>query len=627
MKEIVGRASRSLTFADLRGRFIGQSSQVETATRPADEGRAATPDGAGRGGGTITSQGHSEEHAAMRCRRCVVWAVGASCLVMGATAARADGPAPASKEAPQLAALVETIDRMVAEKWAEAGVAPAAPADDAEFLRRVSLDIAGKIPTVAEVRAFLDDPAPDKRAKAVGRLLAGPSYVAHFTRFWKSLLLPEGDGDVNIQVLGPDFEAWLRQRVADNAGYDKIARELISLPMEGENGRRGVNPFERRGSPTPLAYYFAKEAKPENLAASTARTFLGIRIECAQCHDHPFARWTRDEFWGYAAFFGGVQKQGDNNQFGPIREIPDRRELAIPGTERVVQAAFLDGSEPQWKFKVSSRVTLADWMTSPENPYFARAAANRLWAHLFGTGLVDPVDDLSEANPPSHPELLDELARQFAAHAYDPKFLLRALTATRAYQLSSDAANTTSQDDPRLFSRMAVKGMTADQLYDSLARAAGLDADPNDGNPRFFNPNSLRGQIRAKFARRDEKPTETQTSILQALAMMNGRTIATATNLEQGATLGAVADAPFLDAAGKVEALYLAALGRKPRPDELSRMVAYLGEHGTEADGAFVQLASRVVAAVNRTQRPAPTSGLADVFWALLNSTEFMVNH
>ncbi len=397
--------------------------------------------------------------------------------------------------------------------------------------------------------------------------------------------------------------------------------------MEGENGRRGINPFERRGSPTPLAYYFAKEGKPENLAASTARTFLGIRIECAQCHDHPFARWKREQFWGYAAFFGGVQKQGDgDNQFGPIREIPDRRELAIPGTERVVQAAFLDGGEPQWRFKVGSRVTLADWMTSAENPYFARAAANRLWAHLFGTGLVDPVDDLSDANPPSHPELLDELARQFAAHGYDLKFLLRALTATRAYQLSSDATSTTSQDDPRLFARMAVKGMTADQLFDSLAQATGLDADPNDANPFGSSTRTRRGRdppevrpprreadrdadLDPPGAGDDERPHDRHRDQPGAgrRARRRGRR-AVPRRGRQGRD----------------------ALPRRPRPQAPPRRAVADGRVPRRArdgaDGAFVQLASRVVAAVNRTSA-APTSGLADVFWALLNSTEFMVNH
>jgi len=505
-------------------------------------------------------------------------------------------------------------------------------ADDAEFLRRVCLDLAGKIPTAAEARDFLDDPAPDKRERVVDSLLASPAYINHWTAVWRTLLLPEADAGSQAMYLAPDFDAWLRRKVADNAGHDKIAREIVTLSLESpDGGRRGIGPFDRRdGEPTPLAYYLAKEAKPENLAAGTARTFLGIRIECAQCHDHPFARWKRDEFWGYAAFFGGVQRQGPADQFGPIREIPDRRELAIPGTERVVQAGFLDGGEPQWRFKVSPRGTLADWLVAPENPYFARAGVNRAWAQLFGVGLVDPVDDLSDANPPSHPELLDELAAEFARHGYDPKFLLRALTASRAYQLTSDATGA-SQNDPRLFSRMAVKGLSPEQLYDSLLQATGQPAEVNQ------QPYRVQGGPRAdfvqKFSRRDEKPTEAQTSILQALAMMNGQLIVQSTSIAQGATLGAVAEAPFLDDAGKVETLFLAALTRKPRPEELERVLAYLNRKAGGPFGvAMLETLTSGIGAVVRGQRPpAPRSGknqaLADVFWAILNSSEFLLNH
>ena len=157
--------------------------------------------------------------------------------------------------------------------------------------------------------------------------------------------------------------------------------------------------------PTPLAFYLAKDVKPENLAASTARLFLGIRLECAQCHNHPFAQWKREQFWSYAAFFAGLGRQNQpDGSPGAIREIYDKRELAIPGASQVVSAAFLDGQEPNWKYRVGPRVTLADWVTAPQNPFFARAAVNRLWAYFFGTGLVDPVDDLGGQNPPSHPE-------------------------------------------------------------------------------------------------------------------------------------------------------------------------------------------------------------------------------
>jgi hypothetical protein len=540
------------------------------------------------------------------------WLVGLCGLLVAVSPARGGNPSPATEpvkpRAKDAGAVTEIIDRFIAEKWAEAKVKPAPIAGDAEFLRRAYLDVVGKVPSVAEVRAFLDDPDPEKRAKVINRLLESPAYTNHFTRVWRSLLLPEADSDFMIRFLTFDFDAWLRKQVAENAGYDALARGIVAAPLD-QNGQRQVNPFNSQGDPTPIAYFLAKEGKPENLAASTARLFLGVRIECAQCHDHPFARWKREQFWGYAAFFGGIQKKGEPDNFGQIREIPDRRELAIPGTERVVQASFLDGSEPQWRFKVGSRVTLAEWMTSAENPYFARAGVNRIWAHFFGTGLVDPVDDLGEDKAASHPELFDELANQFAAHDYDIKFLIRALTASRAYQLTSDVTEPTaspSPSDTKLLTQMAIKGLSADQLYESLAQATGLVERATGQNAFQEAINSPRAAFLQKFGRHDEKPTETQTSILQSLALMNGELMARATDPKRGLLLGAVADAPFLDTTARVETLYLAALGRRPRPEESARMVAYVESGGTAHD---------------------PKAALGDVLWSLLNCAEFMFNH
>ena len=569
----------------------------------------------------------------MRRRRCGLWAIGA--LVLAAVVpARVAVPAasvPPRDDAPAVKALAEAIDRHIAQQWAESEVEPAPRADDAEFLRRVWLDLAGTIPTAAEARDFLDEPAADKRERLVEALLRGPAYVNHATDLWRALLLPEAEEGNQAQYLAPDFEAWLRLKVADNAGYDTIARELVAMSLEG-SGRGGGNPFARGDQPpSPMAFYMAKEAKPENLAASTARTFLGIRIECAQCHDHPFGRWKREAFWGYAAFFGGIEKQGAADAFGPIREVTDRRELKIPGSERVVQASFLDGTEPDRRSRVGSRVILADWMTARDNPYFARAGANRIWAQLFGTGLVDPVDDLNDANPPSHPELLDELAREFAGHGYDPKFLIRALTSSRAYQLSSDATGAT-QDDPHLFARMAVKVLTPEQLFDSLLQATGRPPVAGGRSPGQQGSPYL-AEFLQKFSRRDEKPTEAQTSILQALTMMNGRLIAESTSSAQGPTLGAVSEAPFLDAGGKIETLFLAALSRRPRPEEQARLMEYVEREQVEpVQRATLDLIKRrLVALARRRPIPRPDSGrnraLGDVFWALLNSPEFLFNH
>ena len=513
----------------------------------------------------------------------------------GPTAAAAS-PVAAARE------LTATIDAQIAAKWQATGTPPAPAASDAEFLRRVCLDVTGTIPSASEARQFLDDPAADKRVRLVERLLASPDYTAHMAYTWRELLLPEAASNYLIQYLATDFDPWLRKKFAENAGYDAIVREILTVGLKPAENQRGL-PIGQ-GPPTPYAFFAAKDGKPENLAASTARLFLGVRLECAQCHDHPFARWKRDQFWSYAAFFASIERTSQGDSFFQAREIADRRELAVPGTERVAQAGFLDGNEPEWRPKVGARVVLANWMTAPDNPFFARAAVNRVWAQFFGIGLVDPVDDLGVENPPSHPELLDELARQFVAHRYDFKFLIRAITASRPYALSS-AGDTPSPEDSRLFSRMPIRGMSPLQLYETLVQAAGLrgEADQPFG---IVGNNTPRQQFLEKFANRDEKPTEHQTSILQVLTMMNGRLMNDATSLEQGGTLPAVADARFLDTAGKIEALYLAALSRRPRPEELERLVAYVDHPGAE---------------LKRKQ------ALADVFWALLNGAEFSVIH
>jgi hypothetical protein len=531
----------------------------------------------------------------------------AGLLLAGAPAPAADPPPDDSKD---VLALAAKIDEHIARHWAEAKVEPAPAADDAEFLRRVYLDLAGRIPSVSETRAFLEDKRPDKRQRLVNRLLDGPRYITHFTSVWRDLMLPEANASFQFAFLGPSFEGWLRKVLAKNAGYDEMARELMTAPVGA--GGRGFNPNQ---PDSPQAFYIAKEFKPENIAATTSRLFLGVKLECAQCHNHPFASWKREQFWSYAAFFAGISGQRQGDFVGPGREVTDRTELTIPGLDKVVQAKFLDGKEPVWKPKTPPRVTLADWMTAPDNPYFAKAAVNRMWYFCFGVGLVDPVDEMVGAqNTSSHPELLDEMARQFVAHKFDLKFLIRAITASRAYQLSSARTND-GQDEPQLFAKMAVKGMTAEQLFDSLAEATGY-REGGRQNGRFFDPfndGSARAEFRGKFSNKSDKPTEMQTSILQALTLMNGRVIADTTSIERSETLAAIADAPFLTTEQKIETLFLAALARKPTPKELNRFVRYV-----ESGGAGDAPADR---------ERATNQALADVFWVLLNSSEFILNH
>jgi hypothetical protein len=508
----------------------------------------------------------------------------------------------ASATAAQARTLAHRIDSLLTAKWAEAKVQPARPADDAESLRRIYLDLVGRIPTAAEARDYLDDSHPDKYSTLVESLLDSPAYLTHATEIYRTMLLPEADADGQIRALAPTFEAWLRKKVDEDVGYDQIVREVLTVRLGGQ-GRRGGNAYDPRALPSPLAYYFAKDAKPENLAAGTARTFLGIRLECAQCHNHPMDQWKREEFWSLAAFFAGVSKQGKDDTYGAIREIANRSELVIPDTSKVVKAAFLDGTKPQARGRASAREMLADWVVAPDNAYFGRAAVNRIWARFFGTGIVDPVDDMRADNPPSHPELLDLLAGEFKSHGYDLKFMIRAITATKAYGLTSGVGR--SETAPaNLFAAMPVRTLSPGQLFETLAQATGIRA--GGGRDATFDEGASRQAFVELFTNRDEKPTEGETTILQALSLMNGPLMANVTNSESSDTLGAVAEAPYLDTAGRIETLYLAALTRRPRPDELDRLVPYVERGGSSRD---------------------QSKALADVFWALLNSPEFRFNH
>jgi hypothetical protein len=490
-------------------------------------------------------------------------------LALAATAARADDR--------DVQALADKIDSHIAARWRQRDVHPAAAADDAAYLRRVYLDLVGQVPTITEVRDFLDDRAKDKRARLVERLLKTDTHARFFADEWRKTLLPAnsfafGGG-------GAPLDTWLKRQVGDNVGYDKVARAVLTA---------------QTNDPALGAFFQANENKPENLAGAVSRIFLGVRIECAQCHDHPFARWKKQQFWEFAAFFGDVAPNGK------------RGEITLPNSDKVVKAKLLAADAPALKAGVAPRDALADWTASADNPYFARAAANRLWQHFFGVGLADPVDSLGEDNAPSHPELLDELGRAFAAHQFDVRFLIRAITASKTYGLSSSAPDV-SPDGPRLFARAAVRGLSAEQLYDSLAVVTGKGAplDPPVGRPPSFDGFGQRADFVARFANRD-RPIDSSTSILQALHLMNGKPTADATSLEGNRQLRVLAEAQGRTTAQRVDELFLMTLARKPRPQEKERLVKYVDGGGARGDKKLA---------------------LADVFWVLLNGSEFGLNH
>lgn len=490
-------------------------------------------------------------------------------------------------------ALATRIDAAIQARWQKRGVVPAAAASDAEFLRRASLHIGGCIPEVATTRRFLADPSPDKRRQLVDHLLDSAGYVVNYSHFWRKAMLPEAGADRQAAQYGPGFEAWLRQELTDNTSYDVLVRSILTASPAADRRARdtaGVAAFRQ-----------SRQNEAPELATATARVFLGVRIDCAQCHDHPFDTWKQDDFWSMAAFFTGIRFTAaafEGTEFrGPT--------IAIPDQDRTATATFLDGTRPDWAADTSTSQVMAEWVTSPGNPYFARATVNRLWGYFFGRGLVDPVDDFSAANPASHPELLDLLAAEFVAHQYDLKFLIRAITASQAYQLSSVQSDP-AQNDPQLFAVMPVQWLSPEQISDSFALATGTRRQftPYRGLISIQSGGSV--TLESLFGEDGRSPTEREVTILQALALMNGNDTTRATNLRTSRTLAAVADAPFLNNGQKIETLFLAALSRLPTDRERERLTAYVESGGPAQE---------------------PHKALEDVFWSLLNSSEFLLNH
>jgi hypothetical protein len=491
------------------------------------------------------------------------------------------------------------IDALLAEAWARERVEPAPRSSDAEFLRRAWLDLCGIIPPINDpdgisgIRNFLESTDPDKRQKLIERLLAKPTHAAHFANVWKNVLLPP---DANVQQFGGDaaFQTWLRGQFADNKPYDKLIADLVTA--RGQVNQTG-----------PVLFFTSLQLKPEELAASTSRVFLGTQIQCAQCHDHPFDHWKREDFWGYAAFFARLQLPPQQQQVPFQVADSEQGEVKLPDSDEVIAPRFLGGDEQAAEPGKTRREQLAAWLTWPENPYVARAAVNRVWALLFGRGIVQPADDLGPHNPPSHPELLDELAAYFVRTGYDVNCLVRTLAATRAYQASSQSLPD-AEDRPELFARMAIKSLTAEQLYDCLLEAM-RRREPNLQAQQQFALNRNVDQGRQAFLARFRAPTQGATEyeggIPQALTLMNGANIRQATDLGQSDLLVAL-QAPFFTNQRRVEVLFLSTLSRQPTDEERTRFVAYVEQGGT-----------------NNNSRQA----LGDVLWALLNSAEFVLNH
>ena len=507
-------------------------------------------------------------------------------LLVSATILSCLATAPAYGE--DAAALAELIDRHIQARIDAAGLARAAQADDAELLRRLLLDLHGRVPAAEVTARFLDSRDEHKREQLIGEVLDSSRWGEHLADIWLGRLVsPQASED---RQKADRFAAWLAERFNDNDGWDRITRELLTATGKLEDSPAVTWLIEGRH---PLGV--------TDLADLSSRYFLGIRMNCAQCHDHPVAAWKRQDYWGLAAFFAQIQTPGRPKKVYEIGVRDDAKMTlatlaggdAIEGLQ-VVPPTFLDG-RPLPASDQPNRAALADWITSPENPYFARAAVNRMWWHLFGRGLVTPVDDMHEGNVPSHPELLDELARRFAQSGFDLKLLARAIVTSRTYQQTSRPCTQGEAEAP-LFARMPIKVLTPGQLYDSLVTVLGPPAKSPGIDARL----GVRREFCQFFAGDgDPDPTRYERGIPHLLRLMNSSQFA-------GGNVDALAARASADRSSDaaINELFVTILARRPTKVELEMVRDEL------QDGARL-----------------PEERYRELAWALLLSSEFSLNH
>lgn len=491
------------------------------------------------------------------------------------------------------------IDRHIDAKLKRLKIQPSPVVDDAAFLRRASLDLTGQPPKPEQVRAFLADPSESraKRARMIDMLIDSPAFVDHWTVKFADLL------QNSRKYLGEKgaygFQEWIRRRIAANTPYDKLVRELLTS--------RGSSYDE------PAANFFRVTRDPKPTMEKTTQVFMGVRMVCAQCHDHPFERWTQNQYYEMAAFFSAVgirpgYEVGEEIVFDQRQEF----DLKHPKDGRVVPPTFLIASTAPVAIPsgASRRDSLADWLTSPSNPFFAKSTANRVWSYFFGRGIIDPVDDIRASNPPTNPALLDALTKDFVDRGFDLRHLMRTIANSRAYQAGIETNEWNAKDFDN-FSHAAPRRLSAEQLMDALTLATGIrpnfpEAPPGAAAQQLVDPHIGREGFLDLFGRPARESAcecerRADLSLPQALNLVNGKTISDAVSDANGriakAILAGRSDRDLIDE------LYLAALSRPPLDAEVASASKYLSSGG------------------GRTERAQ------DLLWALVNSKAFLYNH
>jgi hypothetical protein len=508
--------------------------------------------------------------------------------------------------------LGEFIDQQIRQGWQDNEITASAAATDEEWVRRIYLDLLGRIPTMEEARKFLADESPRKRSLLTEELLEHEDYVRNFTTVWSNNCIGRGAPQ---RVSRTGMEKFFREAFARNRPWNEIVVDIVTASGH----------YEENGAVNYTLAQMQNADEGVQLTAMTARLFLGLQVQCTQCHNHPFNKWQQDQFWEYNSFFRQVGKI-DHRKLDPNtgRMVDDYSEVVwqefsgpvyYEKRSGVMQVAYprFQGLEVDPGVGVDRRVEFGKLITQPVDgapPQIAQAMVNRTWSHFFGYGFTRPVDDMGPHNPASHPDLLERLSREFVAANYDVKELIRWIVASEAYGLTSQYNDKNKIDDPGagevpLFSHMYLKSMQAEQMYDSLIVASNAHKSGRGGWGAQEEQRRLWMQQFVVAFENDENDESTtfNGTIPQALMMMNSELMDKACSVERGSFLFESMSSPGNEAQ-KIQELYLAALSRNPTRTEIGKVQKMLKSYGNQR-----------------------LMGYQDLFWALLNSNEFVFIH
>lgn len=487
------------------------------------------------------------------------------------------------------------VDELVLDKWKQMGLQPSPLSSDSTFLRRVTLDLCGRLPTVDEARGFLADAAADKRERLVDRLLDSPDYPAFFALRWGSILRNSNLAGSNQAAYA--FHNWIVDSIARNVPYDEFVRGVVAAAGEWQD------------APAINWYWQSRDDQLHQVTADTAQVFLGLRLQCARCHHHPYERWSQDDYYGLAGFFTrlGRKSFGEPPPYFAAAGVTAGEKH--PRTRQTPLPKYLDGPYAEFGPDEDPRHALVDWMARPDNPFFARTLANRMWGHFLGRGLVHEVDDMRASNPPSNPELLDALAADFVAHGYDVEHLIRTIATSRVYQLDS-APTENNRPDRQNYARFYARRLIAEVFLDAVDQACGTrtafgnvssSARAVDLPHENFGSYFLDTFDRPRRVTSCECERSAGATMGQVLLMANSDEIENKVAAGDGRIARLLAEnRSDLEIADDI---YLAAFARLPRAEERSKVLGYVGRH------------------------PNRREALEDVLWTVLNSREFTFNY